>query len=128
MACDVGNSAAEDVQLGTVSYGVGCGSGIAGVYNSVQVDPSLSRAFQHSASFVLTLGEVVAHSKIMLCSKLYRAGLWSLYIVQKASIAWMARLEEGRGSPSWNMLPDLGMISTSTSRRRGTDSAVALEF
>ena len=45
-----GQTAADDVQVGTVSFGVGCGAGIAGVYEAVQVssfranlydDPSL---------------------------------------------------------------------------------------
>ena len=34
---DVGSSTANDVQVGIVSYGIGCGSGVAGVYTSIQV-------------------------------------------------------------------------------------------
>ncbi len=31
----VGGSASQDIQIGIVSYGVGCGTGVAGVYTNV---------------------------------------------------------------------------------------------
>ena len=33
--CVAGSSASQDIQIGIVSYGQGCGSGLAGVYTNV---------------------------------------------------------------------------------------------